>query len=196
MYMKLNFKEILYIPNLISIFRFLLFIPFIICFSYAGYDWSYRKYIILLIVIAFISDLLDGFIARKTNKVSELGKIIDPLADKTLVAIIIINLFLLNRIPSYYFYTIIGRDIFIFLGGTLITKKLNRVLPSNLLGKITVLSIGFFILAILFDVDKESLLYKLLFYTSFLLSIASAVGYAIRANEFLKRSKNEVIPKN
>jgi CDP-diacylglycerol--glycerol-3-phosphate 3-phosphatidyltransferase len=194
--MKINFKEIFLIPNLISMFRLLLSIPFLIFFKLASIDWSFRYYIIFLVVIAFISDLLDGFIARKTNSVSEFGKIIDPLADKTLVIIIVLYLFLLGKIPSYYFYTIVSRDILIFTGGILLSRRLDKVLPSNLLGKITVLFIGFFILAILFDNNKESLIYNLLFYVSFLMSIASIVGYSIRAYEFLKRSKNEAISKN
>ncbi len=186
--MKINPKEILLVPNLISLFRLFLFIPFLILFKLAGEDWSYRSYIFLIIIVAFISDLLDGFVARKTNKISEMGKIIDPFADKVLMALVIINLFILNKIPEYFFYVIILRDVIIFIGGILISRKLNRVLPSNLLGKITVFSIGLFILSILLNANPNSTIYQLLLIISIVLSFASLIGYAIRAIEFIKKS--------
>ena len=192
MYMKINPKEIFLAPNLISLFRLLLFIPFLILFRLASEDWSYRNYIFLAIIVAFISDLLDGFVARKTNKISEMGKIIDPLADKVLMAIVIINLLILNKIPEYFFYIVILRDIMIFGGGIFVSRKLNKVLPSNLLGKLTVFSIGLLILAILLNVGPSSSIYQFLLVLSMALSFASVIGYAIRAIEFIKKSKQSV----
>ncbi len=188
--MKINFKEITLLPNLISLFRLLLFIPFLILFKLAANDWSYRSYIFYTIILAFITDLLDGFVARRTNKISEMGKLIDPLADKVLMAIIVINLFVLGKIPAYYFYTIIFRDMFIFLGGIIVSKKLNKILPSNLLGKLTVFSIGVFILSILLNVGTESITYTVLLIVSLALCAASVVGYTIRATEFIKKAES------
>ena len=190
--MKINPKEILLVPNLISLFRLVLFIPFLILFKLASEDWSYRNYIFATIIIAFISDLLDGFVARKTNKISEMGKIIDPLADKVLMAIIVINLFIINKIPAYYFYIIISRDVIIFIGGILISRKLNKVLPSNLLGKLTVFSIGIFILAVLLNADPVSNVYRILLLLSLTMSFASVIGYGIRAIEFIKKSNQSI----
>ncbi len=68
-------------------------------------------------MIAAITDILDGYLARKFNQVTEFGKIIDPLADKIAIGAIIIKLFIIGVIPLYYFFMIIVRDVLIFLGG-------------------------------------------------------------------------------
>ncbi|MFA7229326.1 MAG: CDP-alcohol phosphatidyltransferase family protein [Melioribacteraceae bacterium] len=191
--MKILLKEIILLPNLISLFRLLLFIPFQIFFNLMGVDPGYRYYILILILVAFISDLLDGYAARKTNQISEFGKIIDPLADKVLVALIIINLYLMNMIPAYYFWIVILRDILIFLGGIFVSNKLGKVLPSNRLGKITVFSIGIFILMTLIYGNPEGLIHKGIMYAGLILCFASLTGYILRAVEILKWKKNETV---
>ena len=191
MFMKINSKEILATPNLISLFRLILAIPFIYCFEMARHDASYFSFIVYLILLAFITDILDGYIARRTNQITELGKLIDPLADKTLVAIIVIYLFLMNKIPLFYFYTIILRDVIIFVGGVYVSKKIGKILPSNLLGKATVFSIGIFFIAILLNAHEGSLIYLGFLYISLALSVLSIFGYTIRAHEFLNKNEHE-----
>lgn len=154
-------------------------------------DDSYRYYILFVIFIAFCSDLLDGFVARKTNQISELGKIIDPLADKVLVAFIVFNLFAMNMIPPFYFWIVIFRDIFIFSGGLIIKKKVGKVLPSNRLGKMTVFSIGVFIIMTLLKLNQLSTIYEGVMIVSLFLCFASLIGYSMRAIEILNRKKNE-----
>ncbi len=189
--MKINFKEILLTPNLVSLFRLALAIPFIYFFELTRNDPAYLSNLIYLVLIAFVSDILDGYIARKTNQITELGKLIDPLADKVLVAIIVIYLFLMNKIPLFYFYTIIFRDIIIFIGGVFVSKKIGKILPSNLLGKATIFSIGVFFVAILLNVQENGAIYLSFLYISLSLSILSIFGYAIRALEFLNKKKHE-----
>ncbi len=192
--MKINFKDILLAPNLISLFRLCLAVPFIYFLELSLNDSVYFSYIIYLILIAFVSDILDGYIARKINKITELGKLLDPIADKILVAIIIIYLYLMNKVPLFYLYAIILRDLIIFAGGIFVSRRIGRVLPSNLLGKATVFSIGLFFITILFNASQRGLLYIGLLYISLTLSILSVFGYTIRAFEFLSQKKNEINP--
>lgn len=191
--MKKIYKEILLIPNLISLFRLLLFIPFLYLFQLMQDDNDYRYYILFVIIIAFFSDLLDGYVARKTNQISELGKIIDPLADKILVAIIVLYLFIMNMIPPYYFWIVIFRDILIFIGGLVIKKKVGKVLPSNRLGKLTVFSIGVFIIITLLQLNHLVLLYKGVMIVSLVLCFVSIIGYSLRAIEIINWNKNETV---
>jgi len=148
---------------------------------------------VILCLTAYASDLLDGFIARKTNQVSELGKIIDPLADKVLVGAVALNLFFIHQMPTYYLFIILLRDVLIFVGGIFVTRKIGKVLPSNMLGKITVLSIGLFILIIILQFNPENYIYKIFLFISIMLSISSLTGYILRAFELLKWNKNETI---
>ena len=186
-------KEIYLLPNLISIFRLLLFIPLVFLFELMRVDNEYRYYILIVIFIAFISDLLDGYVARKTNQISELGKIIDPLADKVLVAFIVFSLFMMDMIPPFYFWIVIFRDIFIFAGGLIVKKRVGKVLPSNRLGKITVFSIGVFIIITLLQLNHLNTLYEGVMIISLVLCFASLIGYSMRAFEIQNWKKNENI---
>ena len=190
---KYKAKDVFNIPNLISLFRLSLAYPMYYYLDKIQSDDIYRSVIIGLILIAFISDILDGLIARKLNIITETGKIVDPLADKVLMIIIVFKLFLLNEIPPIYFWIIIGRDLLIFSGGIFVTKKIGQVLPSNLLGKLTVLFIGFFILATVIGINSYNIFYRILFYVSIILSFASVIGYALRAYEKIKWKNNEHI---
>ena len=193
--MNVNFKEISLLPNLISSFRLLLFIPFLFLFINYSLIENVRIYILILIIVAFISDLLDGYAARKTNSISELGKILDPLADKVLVALIVINLYLLDEIPAFYFWIVLTRDLFILLGGILVSQKIGKVLPSNLLGKLTVFSIGLFLITILLQANRSEIFYNLFLIISCSLCVASFIGYLIRAIEMIKWDNNDNISK-
>lgn len=186
-------KEITNVPNLISLFRLTLAIPFYFLLPLINDNYIYRIVIMSLIIIAFISDLLDGYIARKQNITTEMGKILDPLADKLLVIIIITQLFLNDVILEFYFWIILLRDIFIFTGGIVVSKKIGRVLPSNIIGKITVFSIGIYIIIVLLDIPKSDIFYHITFYLSIILSLLSVIVYFIRALEVMRWSKNEVI---
>ena len=182
----IKFKEINTVSNYLSLLRLLLAIPFWILLDNFN---SLRYVLFALAIFGALTDIFDGYFARRLNQVTEFGKIIDPLADKICIGIIITKLFLINQIPAYYFYMIIGRDLLIFLGGIFITKKLGKVLPSNMLGKITVFIIGIVILLIMIGIDQGTIIYKIIYYASLLLIVGSFIGYALRASEFVKGNK-------
>jgi CDP-diacylglycerol--glycerol-3-phosphate 3-phosphatidyltransferase len=182
----IRFKEINTVSNYLSLLRLLLAIPFWILLD--NFD-SLRYIIFSLAVFGALTDIFDGYFARRFNQVTEFGKIIDPLADKICIGAIITKLYLLNLIPAYYFYMIIGRDLLIFLGGILLTKKLGKVLPSNMLGKTTVLIIGIVILMVMIGVDQGAVYFKIIYYASLLLIVVSFIGYSLRASEFFKGTK-------
>jgi CDP-diacylglycerol--glycerol-3-phosphate 3-phosphatidyltransferase len=176
----MKFKDIFNASNLLSFIRLLLVIP--AWFAFKNFDEPFYRYSVAAIgIFASITDILDGYLARKFNQITEFGKIIDPLADKVLIAFVVINLFLLKEIPEYYFYLIIGRDLLILIGGIIVTKKIGKVLPSDYLGKATVLSISFVLLMILLNANNESIPFLSLYYISILLIITSFVNYLLKA---------------
>lgn len=185
------FENVFNLPNALSFLRLLLAVPFYFALSQFHHSPNAKYYVLGLILFAFITDILDGYTARKKKIVTEFGKIIDPLADKVLVILIITQLYLMGDIPGVYFWIIICRDIFIFTGGILLSKKIGKVLPSNMLGKITVLSIGFFIIATIAGLDPTNFIFRFLFYISIILSFASVVAYSIRAYEAMKWKNDE-----
>lgn len=108
-----------------------------------------------LLLFAALTDLLDGYLARIMNEVSEFGKIIDPLADKIAVGVVCLILMVQGKVPLWFFVVAISRDILIFLGGLYIRRKRGVTLQSNMFGKWTVTSVAFFILISV--VDEPSL---------------------------------------
>lgn len=191
--MNLEFNRIYTLSNLISFVRILLAIPIYYYVSNIIEIEGARYILLSLYILAYITDIADGYFARKFNQISELGKIIDPLADKILVILVVAYLYYYEIIPDFYFFIIILRDIIIFSGGIYVSKKIGKVLPSNNLGKITVLSIGFFIIAVTMGATKNDLAYQILIVLSIILSFASIVFYGYRGIKEIKKANNEII---
>lgn len=157
------------VSNGLSIFRALLAVPFGIAL--------YNEYIITAIVIgivAVITDLLDGYLARLLNQISEMGKILDPVADKICIATITIIFYLQSKIPLWLLLVVVGRDVLIMLGGLFAAKRINTVIPSNYLGKATVITIT---LTYLFVAFRFSELSDIFFYISATMIILSFSYY-------------------
>lgn len=171
--------------NSLSFIRLLLVIP--AWFAFNDFTQFARYSVAAIGVIATITDILDGYLARKLNQITEFGKVIDPLADKVLIVFVVLNLFLLGEIPDYYFCMIIARDVLILIGGLIVAKKIGKVLPSDYIGKATVLSIAFVLLMILLNVDNNSLPYLILYYLSIVLIFVSFANYLIKAAKVLSQ---------
>jgi CDP-diacylglycerol--glycerol-3-phosphate 3-phosphatidyltransferase len=172
-------NKIFNVSNSLSFLRLLLVIP--AWFAFNDFTQFARYSVAAIGVIATITDILDGYLARKLNQITEFGKIIDPLADKVLIIFVVLNLFLIGEIPDYYFYLIVARDLLILTGGLIVSKKLGKVLPSDYIGKATVLAISFTLLMILLNVDRASLPYLLLYYLSIILIFVSLGNYILKA---------------
>jgi len=184
--MKFNFNEIKTKSNMLSIVRLLLAVPLWFLFDNFSY-LNTRITILAVCLFAALTDALDGYLARKYNEVTEFGKIIDPLADKVVIGILIIKLFLIGKVNVLYLTLILSRDISIFIGGFLVAQKIKKILPSNILGKITVTNIGLVILLIIINISQENIFYKFFYNLSIILILISFVGYVYRAFEFIKK---------
>lgn len=191
--MKITFKKINTVSNYISFSRVLLGIPIFIFVSNINTIEGARYILVALYFLAYLTDIADGYFARKFNEVSELGKIIDPLADKLLVFLVVMYLYYYSIIPSYYFWIIVFRDLIIFVGGIFVSRKIGMVLPSNYLGKSTVLWIGFYLIVVTLGVNEENVLYSVFLYGSLILSFASVISYGIRGFKEVKKVNNENI---
>lgn len=189
--MKLIFDKIYTLSNFISFFRVLLAFPVYYYVSNLTYLPEASTVLLVLYFLAYLSDILDGYFARKLNQITELGKIIDPLADKILVIMTIIYFYYFGLIDSLYFWVIVLRDIIIFLGGIFVTSKIGKVLPSNNLGKLTVFIIGVFIILLTIQLKSDNYIYIFFYYLSLLTSFASVISYSIRAINEIRVVENE-----
>ncbi len=121
------------ISNIISLIRILLSIPFGFAILY-----DYKLIVGILIALMVISDYLDGYLARKLNQISELGKVLDPIGDKMAVGAAGITMLMTGLLSPWYAAIIFGRDFLILLGGLWAKGKIGYIIPSNMTGKIAV----------------------------------------------------------
>jgi CDP-diacylglycerol--glycerol-3-phosphate 3-phosphatidyltransferase len=128
------------ISNMLSLSRIILTIP-IVMLLLDG-NLQSRLWAILIMLVAVMTDFLDGYIARQRNEVTEFGKIIDPLADKIGVAAITVVLAIAGYIPVWFLVLVLFRDIVILAGGIWLLRVRQIVLPSNWIGKWTVNAIA------------------------------------------------------
>ena len=169
-------KYFAFIPNLLSIIRIGLVYPILNNIYLLNYKIS-----LIIFVIASITDAMDGYLARKLNWQSELGKILDPVADKLLLSGTIFVLWLNDLIPFYIFFILITRDIIILLGAAFQMTLTNSMAPyPNLLGKFTTIILIVYIAIILLVsfLNQETNLLILEFFIS-CTAIFSLVTYAL-----------------
>ena len=122
-------KQLFSKPNQISLMRIIL-IPLFILFLLI--DLPYNNYIATFVFLVLsLSDILDGYIARKKKQVSKLGEILDPIADKLLVSAALI--FLVDRIPLWMAAVIIAREWAITMLRFIVIPE--HVIPADVLGK-------------------------------------------------------------
>jgi len=123
------------LPNKLTMFRVIL-VPFFVFFLQASENYEWFKWIALgIFIIASLTDLLDGKIARKYNLVTTFGKFMDPLADKLLVCSALIALIPLEVIPAWATVLIIARE-FIISGFRLVAAEKGVVIAASYWGKV------------------------------------------------------------
>lgn len=120
------------LPNSLTYFR-LLCIPLVIFCLYFDGRWA-SFFAAFFFGMAFVTDILDGFFARKYGEVTVLGKFLDPLADKILVLLTLIMLISIGRVPAWMVMLIIAREIAVTgLRGIAVSEGI--VIQASPLGK-------------------------------------------------------------
>lgn len=130
------------ISNIITISRLVL-LPFIVHFMLVGERFT----AFIIMFISLLSDGLDGYLARKLNQESKLGRFLDPLCDKIFLAVVLVTLLYIGAIPVWVVILVVLRDFLILLGSYFLLKMKSVIEPSNTVGKITGLIFGAMILA-------------------------------------------------
>ncbi len=126
-------KKILTVPNFLSMLRFIM-LPFIIYLI----TTERNRTAFVLFIVAFLTDAVDGYIARKFEQTSILGKILDPVVDKISVNAIAFVLAYKQRIPLYAALIIFSRDFLIVVCALILMLTKIRLIPvSNDIGRIT-----------------------------------------------------------
>ncbi|WP_029321519.1 CDP-diacylglycerol--glycerol-3-phosphate 3-phosphatidyltransferase [Butyrivibrio sp. AE3004] len=172
------------LPNKLTVFRVIL-IPFFVLFLLANIFGEADKWIALVIfVIASLTDLLDGKIARKYNLVTDFGKFMDPLADKLLVCSAMICLIELGRIPSWIVVIIIARE-FIISGFRLIAVENGRVIAASYWGKFKTTFQMFMVILMIVNIPQLQIVTTIIMYIALALTIISLCDYIIKNKDVM-----------
>jgi len=122
------------VPNIISVFRICLVPVFIVIFF--NDDSDRKLYAVVVYVIAAFSDFLDGFLARKYDATSNMGKLLDPLGDKLMTISAMVCITIEGLIPFWAVLVAGSKELLMGAGGIVLHKKARmELLPSNLIGK-------------------------------------------------------------
>jgi cardiolipin synthase (CMP-forming) len=125
-------KRIFTVPNQLTFLR-LGFLPFfIIAIRYSRYDWA-----LALLIVAGLSDGLDGLLARKLNQKTQLGSFLDPIADKLLLSSSYFMLALKGKIAWWLAILVLGRDVLILVACAVILLVVGYMtFPPSIFGKL------------------------------------------------------------
>lgn len=176
------------LPNIITIFRFAL-IPIFVRIFFSSLEKS-LLYSILIFLLAGITDVLDGYIARKYNIITKWGQAMDPLADKLMQLTVLICFTIKQFIPLWIIIIYGAKEILMILGGIfLYTRKDKLVLPANSYGKAATVAFYIAILAIAFDFIYA----KLLIVIAVLFTLYAFIRYAILGIRYMRRIPNSNI---
>lgn len=196
------------LPNKLTVFRVILILPFVMVLlgNYHGWSWftavfggirEYADYIALAIfVIASLTDLADGKIARKYNLVTNFGKFMDPLADKLLVCAALIALTEMGRIPAWVVIIIISRE-FIISGFRLIASDNHVVIAASYWGKfkttfqmvmicLMLVNNGYFLSG---NLTELQLVTDIVMWIALGLTVISLVDYLVKNKDVMKEQK-------
>lgn len=166
------------LPNKLTMMRVLL-IPFFVFFLLVPAFADSGKYIATIIfIIASLTDLLDGKIARKYNLVTNFGKFMDPLADKLLVCSALICLVDMKKLASWIVIVIIARE-FIISGFRLIAAEHQIVIAASYWGKFKTTFQMLMIIVLILDFQNQAFQAAgvILTYVSLALTVISLVDY-------------------
>jgi CDP-diacylglycerol---glycerol-3-phosphate 3-phosphatidyltransferase len=165
------------LPNTLTLSRIFL-TPLLVVILLTRIDGK-EIYGVVIFVIAALTDYLDGYIARKRNQVTDVGKLLDPIADKLLITSAFISLVELNLAPAWMVVIIVGRE-FAVSGIRSIAAAQGYVMPANVLGKLkTVCQVLTIVVLIVADtyIEPWERFGRFLLWVTVAISLVSAVNY-------------------
>ena len=178
------------LPNKLTIMRVIL-IPFFVFFLLSPYFPAYGNYIaVAIFIVASLTDMLDGKIARKYNLVTNFGKFMDPLADKLLVCSAMICLIELDRLAAWIVIVIIARD-FIISGFRLVASDNGVVIAASYWGKFKTTFQMLMVIVLILDIQMPffQILGTVLTYVALILTVVSLIDYIVKNKDVLKDQK-------
>lgn len=171
-------KHIFTIPNIISLFRLVL-VPLFVITYFNETEKNYYLWSILIVVLSGLSDIVDGFIARRFNMISDLGKVLDPIADKLTQVVIILSLAVKHPTIFPMFIVLFVKELITLLAAVHLLSKGTKPISSKWFGKLStvVLFVTMFYTVLVDILDISQIPLYFLIAISIICMLISLVGY-------------------
>ncbi|NLJ78603.1 MAG: CDP-diacylglycerol--glycerol-3-phosphate 3-phosphatidyltransferase [Tissierellia bacterium] len=164
------------IPNILTVFRIVLVPIYLYLFYSSGKERL--VYAGTAFILAGITDVLDGHIARRYDQATDVGAVLDPLADKLMTFAVLISFTMAELIPHWILLIIGLKEIVMILGGLILYfAKENQVLPSNRFGKAATIFFYASILSVILRMRPTVV--RILFLAMVILNIIAFLNYLI-----------------
>ena len=178
-----SFKEIMTIPNLLSCLRLAVIVPLVKFIIEENYIWAGA-----MLLISAVSDMFDGMIARRFNQVTQLGKLLDPIADKLTLIAVVVSLSVVDRAVLCFAAALFIKEMLMLIGGYIMLKAGVRPPASKWYGKtstvIFYVSVAVIVLLraiwgilnytlsiVLFSITTAAMLFSLIMYSRYFFEV-------------------------
>jgi cardiolipin synthase len=161
------------LPNVLTLCRFLLIPVYLLVF-----DAGHLRTAFLVLLLAGFTDVLDGYIARRRKLVTQLGSMLDPLADKTMMIAVILSLVFSKMIPWEAAIAMFLRDAGMIIGSAFFHFRGKQTVPANVMGKLTTVLYYIAIMLVFFKFPYANICLWVVIVISFLTSIIYVYQFA------------------
>jgi len=161
------------LPNMLTLARFALIPVFIYVVFWFPRAASGLVAGMVIFVFAGLTDLLDGYIARRCNMVTTWGKLMDPLADKLMLITVLISLAIKQLIPPFIVIAVIVKELLIIAGALFLYKSRKVVVQANYFGKAASTAFFLAVVAVIFEIPYA----EIILLTALLATIIALVQY-------------------
>ncbi len=175
------------LPNILSVFRIFLVPVFVIIFFSSITDMNY--WAAGVFALAHLTDILDGFIARRWNLITKLGRLLDPLADKLMAFTVLVCIVISNKVLWWAAALFFVKECLMGIGALVLYKRIDDVPSSNWVGKTS--TFFFFCTSVLIMVvpSMSLTIVNILLIISVILSYTAFTLYCLRFNNLSKAQK-------
>lgn len=183
-------KDIFTIPNVISMFRIIL--AAVILWIFYEPEVENRRYALtVVLIISGLTDFLDGKIARRFHMVSELGKILDPIADKITQGVLLICLLSQYKALRIVFVMFLVKEGYMAIAGMKVLEKTKQNEGAMWYGKVNTAVFYMAILLLIFIPDMPQMAANLLIMIIGIFMMLSFVMYAVKYQNIMRKAANE-----
>lgn len=170
-------------PNKLTLLRIIMIPIFMVVYMYIKANWFTNLLSAVVFALAFLTDLLDGYLARKNNQVSDFGKIMDPLADKVLVSAAMILLTQAGIVSAWVTVLVLARE-FIVSGVRMAAAAEGNVVAASIWGKAKTMW-QFVAITLALLINRPNLIVDIFMWINLILTVMSGADYIIKNKKYL-----------